>query len=291
MYGVQQIWVNPERGGNRMYEVAKKMYLDGISMRQIEKEIGFDRKKLSQMLNQDGVKVISRGFTKGTQKYQHNILAFKNIDSEEKAYWLGFLYADGNVYQPRGQIEVGLAVKDRVHLELFRNFISQKAPIKEKIVTLNSKKYTACRIQINSMEIVNDLIDKGCIPNKSLTLKFPDKDTLPKHLTHHFIRGYFDGDGTAIMRKEKTCKDQAFVSIVGNKPFLESLVEHLTIVGLSNRNRFYKKGKAYSYYLAGNGNYNRFHKYIYQNATIYLKRKCLLPVAHVKLGELLEPLT
>lgn len=274
-----------------MYEVAKKMYLDGMSMRQIEKEIGFDRKKLSQMLKRDDVKVISRGITKGTQKYQHNTHSFKVIDCEEKAYWLGFLYADGNVFEPRGQIELGLAEKDMKHLEAFRDFISPQRPLKRRIVRLNNKQYTSYRIQVNSMEIVKDLIGKGCIPKKSLTITFPHEDIVPKHLIHHFIRGYFDGDGSAIMRKEKTCKDQAVVFIVGTKPFLESLVQYLSSVGISNKNQFYKKGNAYSYHITGNGNYQKFHNYIYNNSTIYLKRKCLLPVAHVKPGELLEPQT
>jgi hypothetical protein len=274
-----------------MYEVAKKMYLQGISMRQIEKEVGFDRKKLSQLLKLDGIKVVSRGFTKGTQKYNHNNQAFKNIDCEEKAYWLGFLYADGNIYLPRGQVELTLANKDREHLELFRNFISKNVPIKERLVNLNGKTYKACRIQLTSMDIAHDLINKGCIQNKSLQITFPCTRMVPDYLVHHFIRGYFDGDGSAIMRKEKKWSDQAFISIVGTKPFLLKLVQHLSAVGISEKCRYYKKGNAYSYHLAGNGNYKKFHKYIYKDATIYLKRKCLLPVAHVKSGELLEPLT
>ncbi|MCM3402963.1 LAGLIDADG family homing endonuclease [Cytobacillus oceanisediminis] len=274
-----------------MYEVAKEMYLKGISMRQIEKEIGFDRKKLSQMLINDGVKVLSRGLTKGTQKYTHNTNVFKDIDNEEKAYWLGFLYADGNIYPPRGQIELCLADKDVKHLEIFRDFISPDSPIKKRIISLANNEYIAWRVQINSMEIVHDLIGKGCIPNKSLKIAFPKDSIIPKHLVHHFIRGYFDGDGSAIMRKEKRWRDQAVVQIIGTKPFLHTVVKHLSDAGISDNNKYYHKGNAFSYHLVGNRNYDKFHKYIYYNATIYLKRKCLIPVAHVKPGELLEPLT
>lgn len=274
-----------------MYEVAKKMYLDGLSLRQIERDIGYDRKKLSQQLKQDDVKVVSRGITNGTQKYRHNVESFQSIDCEEKAYWLGFLYADGNVYPPRGQLELGLAEKDKHHLERFRDFISPQVPVKKRIVTINNKHHIAYRIQINSMSIVQDLIRNGCIPNKSMKLSFPNEHIVSKKLVHHFIRGYFDGDGSSFMRKEKTWKNQAVVSIVGNRSFLGSLVQHLTPVGISSTNRFYKKGQAYSYHITGNGNYKKFHSYIYNNATIYLERKCLLPVAHNKPGELLETLT
>ena len=48
---------------------------------------------------------------------------FEKIDTEEKAYWLGFLYADGSVGSKDDRIELGLAEKDFHHIEKFRDFI------------------------------------------------------------------------------------------------------------------------------------------------------------------------
>lgn len=48
---------------------------------------------------------------------------FENIDTEEKAYWLGFLYADGCVGSKESKVELSLAEKDLRHMEKFRSFI------------------------------------------------------------------------------------------------------------------------------------------------------------------------
>lgn len=47
--------------------------------------------------------------------------------------------------------------------------------------------------------MVNDLEKLGCVSNKSLILKFPTKEQVPENLTSHFLRGYFDGDGSVFL--------------------------------------------------------------------------------------------
>ena len=94
------------------------------------------------------------------------INTFEKIDTEEKAYWLGFLYADGNVSNHENKIELILAEKDVGHLEKFKRFLN----IKNKICYREATK--AYRISFRSEKCKQDLIDKGCIPNKSLILKF-----------------------------------------------------------------------------------------------------------------------
>lgn len=46
-----------------------------------------------------------------------------------------------------------------------------------------------------------DLSKHGCVPNKSLILKFPT--TLPNELVNDFIRGYFDGDGSVYINNKR----------------------------------------------------------------------------------------
>lgn len=92
---------------------------------------------------------------------------FETIDTEEKAYWLGFLYADGSVGSNDDRIELGLAERDFHHIEKFRNFIgiNNKISYREK-----TKSY---RYAFKSQNCKQDLINKGCVPRKSLILKYP----------------------------------------------------------------------------------------------------------------------
>lgn len=255
------------------YDKAKEFFLQGKSLRSISEELGYDRKKLSQQLKADGFNIKSRGMNHGTQKYKHNTDAFKVIDNEEKAYWLGFLYADGSIYRPRGTVELALADKDKGHLEKFRDFVSPDLPVKPRKVKLNGNIYLANRIQLVSMEMTNDLIAKGCVEAKSLVLEFPSDDIVPKHLINHFIRGYFDGDGCCIYRAD----GQILFSIIGTEQFLLDLYEHLKPTGL-NLNKFGRDGNAYNIHWCGNNKYKLFKGYLYKNATIYLERKLPVPM-------------
>lgn len=80
----------------------------------------------------------------------------------------------------------------------------------------------AYRIAIYSKELAMDLIKLGCFQNKSLILKFPTEQQVPKHLIHHFMRGYFDGDGCVT-----SGQGQLRFSVIGTKLFLEKYEDHL----------------------------------------------------------------
>lgn len=83
-------------------------------------------------------------------------------------------------------------------------------------------KQKAYRIAIYSKELALDLIKLGCFQNKSLILKFPTEQQVPKHLIHHFMRGYFDGDGCVT-----SGQGQLRFSVIGTKLFLEKYEERL----------------------------------------------------------------
>ena len=135
-------------------------------------------------------------------KFNHNY--FESIDSERKSYWLGFLMADGVVSDraKRGalQLHVHLGTKDRDHLQKFHIDIESK----NKIANCSS----SIRSFHSSDKMCEDLIRHGCTPRKSLTLKYPT--TVPIELTGHFVRGYFDGDGSATI-----IDGRLFLQIVG----------------------------------------------------------------------------
>lgn len=197
-------------------------------------------------------------------KISLNSNIFKIIDTEEKAYWLGFLYADGSIYKDlKGhyRFELGLQEKDVKHIEKFKSFIQSKHKIKYR------EKTKSYRISFNDSEFSNNLIKLGCIPKKSLILKFPTEQQVSLNLIPHFIRGYFDGDGY-LSKPPK----QLTVDILGTNEFLTTLTSYI-----NSKNKKLKKDKrhinnTFIFSLYGD-NARNFLKFIYKDATVFLDRK------------------
>lgn len=183
-------------------EKIKKDLSLGISLTKIKG----NRNTISKILKENNIEIPN----KNNKLYNYNDTIFEIIDTEEKAYWLGFLYADGNVTKRlikkenrkdkfSYQLELSLAEVDKDHLIKFGRFMFQdfneEKNLKKKIIKLKEKEYIAYKITINSKKIVEDLIKLGCVPKKSLILTYPTEEQIPFKLQHHFIRGYFDGDG------------------------------------------------------------------------------------------------
>lgn len=127
--------------------------------------------------------------------YDFNDDYFETIDSEDKAYFLGLLFADGNIYTARNRVQITLANEDSYILKAFANCIRYTGKL-----YIDREKYS--KLILPSKKMCEDLTKLGCTPNKSLTLQFPTK--VPKELIHHFIRGFFDGDGSITYGKSGT---------------------------------------------------------------------------------------
>lgn len=107
------------------YQEAKKLFLKGHSLTQIQEMTGYNRKWLSQLLKAEGYEI-----KQNNQKHNYNEDVFEAIDNEEKAYWLGFLYADGCVTTlGTKSVKISLQARDEDHLVKFRDFICPTLPI------------------------------------------------------------------------------------------------------------------------------------------------------------------
>ena len=212
-------------------------------------------------------------------KYSYDSDFFEKIDSEAKAYWLGFLYADGYIHRnyKNGKIksmslELSLKSEDRVHLENFLRDIKSNVPIKDKVIKLNDKKYFANRVIVSNTKMCRDLVNLGCVPNKSLILTFPSYDIVPKEFMWDFIRGYFDGDGSIYYNnKEHTIKVE--MVFVGTQNFLKGINDFLLLEGIPSVFKIYQKGNAFEMYIYGYDNIIMIYDKFYHTATRYLKRK------------------
>lgn len=268
-------------------EEAIKLYEQDYSYLKIGKILGVDRKKVSKILQQNGYNPkysfeTTGGVTrekKVWRKYSFNENYFETIDTEHKAYWLGFLYADGYVNSKKSSFELRVQESDLKHLEKFRDDIEGNMPIRLTTKTVDNKTYKGYSIQVNSVKFKNDLIKQGCLENKSLILKFPTENQVPKDLIHHFIRGYIDGDGSYVLKKNKyvgkkktTISYSISVEIAGTYDFCEGYIKALklhknTIHPLHKENDITKR-------VLYSGPYGlQIINTIYNDATIYLDRK------------------
>lgn len=223
-------------------------------------------------------------------EYNYNEKYFETIDSEHKAYWLGFLYADGYVepiYRKDKikafRIEIGLSVEDKYLLELFLKDIESNVPISERNQKIGNKTYSTCRVRVNNTKMCKDLIGLGCTTRKSLTLEFPSENIVPKEYLKDFIRGYFDGDG-CISYSERNYVDKRnnkqytqkniVSSFVGTYNFLNSLSDILSNKDINfSFNKNSNCGQASEIRLTKHSDILNLYHYIYKDATIFLNRK------------------
>lgn len=209
------------------------------------------------------------------RKYDLDEDFFNKIDTEEKAYWLGFLYADGYVDEKGNTLRVNLAVVDWDHLEKLNHALKTTRPIKNTLKRTSEKEYQGCYLAVTSKKLIEDLVSLGCYQGKSLTLKFPDKNIVPENLTHHFIRGYFDGDGciTSTTSNRKYSSRKLYkIKIVGTESFLEEIKKYFQ----SSVKLYQKKGMEDGCFYAdfgGNLQVVQLYEYMYKEATIFLDRK------------------
>lgn len=251
-----------------------ELYNNGKQQREIAKEINCSQVSISNILRRNGVK------TRVGKKILYtdiNKAFFKEINSEENAYFLGLLYADGNISKNHNVMCLKLKSNDQYILEKFRNIMSPSSPIKiSKVELPGGVTYEYSYFRINQKEICEQLISHGCVPNKSLILEFPK--TVPNELLRHFLRGYSDGDGTIYNNKFKNKKSVNTIwKIVSTKQFCNQvsriLKEQLNISCSQSLSRPETNSITTTLSVGGNIQVQKFLDWLYKDATIYLPRK------------------
>ena len=194
---------------------------------------------------------------------------FSNINSEEKAYILGFLIADGCVDLKRNRISLKLKESDKKHLEKILSILSSGYSLHKDKSKINGKTFYSYRLEIKSSVLVADLINLGVIPNKTGKEVLP---LLPDDLMPHLIRGIFDGDGSISFYKRKRdniTKVNLYICST-NESFLIDINKYVP----GNVYKEPRPGMDMFRLIAGSKEaINTFLTYMYNDATIYLERK------------------
>ncbi|MBI2523150.1 hypothetical protein HYW19_02050 [Candidatus Woesearchaeota archaeon] len=190
--------------------------------------------------------------------------------SEEMAYILGFIAADGCIAKNRSSYKLYFSIheKDKDLLEKIRKILAPKNKVSYY------KKERMYHFSFASTEMYNDLMKLGVTIRKTFTIMPPK---IPKEYLRHYLRGLFDGDGCIHIFKRKDCvRTLPSVSLVGNinmVNYVRKVFNNLT----NSKLKAYKITAKYGN-IMGKLNYTcknavKILDFLYKNSNIYLDRK------------------
>lgn len=236
---------------------------DRLSTEKIALMYNVSDNTISSLLRRSGVTV-----TRKRSRTAINSSYFESIDSEYKAYFLGFIIADGSVVLDKDNgkkyFSFGIVEKDNYILMAFSREVSNsKLPI--YICEFNYRQNMAY-IKFGDEEFISCLEKYGVIPNKTLFTFMPD---IPDEYIRHFIRGYFDGDGCICFTNNKLVASftgsKILIPEVLNKLYMDKVIE--TIPAITDRGNFCSTSFAKKQSIIN------FYHYLYDDSNIYLTRK------------------
>lgn len=253
-----------------------------------DKEISFVKDNYKEMTISEIAEILNRspnairlkanrmGFKKSP--YHCDYHYFDKIDTEEKAYWLGFIAADGWVNKNEracsGAVGIELQYGDINHLKKFNKCINGNYKITDRwrectISTIPGKTAHSCTIRIFSLIMYEALEKYGLAGNKTYNMKMPQ---LREDLYRHFLRGYFDGDG-----RFGLSNNRIWVSfITASKSFNDDLIHFISSLDIGINEFSYTNDYGttmYSPEISKIADKLLFLDYIYKDSNIYLDRK------------------
>lgn len=162
-------------------------YKNHESRRSISKYFGVTQKVIDRVLKENGLSLVN-----ANKKNNYHESIFEKIDSADKAYWIGFITADGYIHEKRGYLRIKLQNLDRNHLFKFANFIgANKESVKTEFHNITHK--PLAKIEISSRKIVDSLIKLNIRQHKSTREKVAN---IPEEYIRDYLRGLIDGDGS-----------------------------------------------------------------------------------------------
>ena len=231
------------------------------------------KKVLEFLPNRNKAGIQSRASKLGIRYLTYNKDYFFKIDSPTKAYWLGFLYADGyTTKDDRWGLE--LKFDDKEHIKNLLIEIEYSGLLKER----NRNGIKSCSFLIKNKIMTDSLIRLGVVPNKTSVLKFPTTDILNKKYYSDFIRGFFDGDGCIsynyITQPRKDRKNKIYTRLNKNvnivcqsNEFVETMLNILKVNGINFNWYINKRDNNLNVIKTSSmSEIEKFYNYIYQNS-------------------------
>lgn len=241
------------------------LYNSGLSQARLEEMYGVSHGVIKRILVKEGVAL--RDHSHKMRKYSVNEKYFDSIDTPNKAYILGLLYADGcNAVRTRS-IKISLQERDSQILLDIRDELQSTHPIAiRRLNEINDHYQNAYELTIVNKHMSERLESLGMVSAKSLVLTFPT--WMRTELIPHFIRGYFDGDGYV-------SGTRPVIEISGTKEFCFALAEigHELDIKANVRQLKSKSCQTWCFYICNLMGVVTFMDYIYRDAELYIERK------------------
>lgn len=256
-------------------EIIYKYEVEKLSSQKIGKIFNLDASKIWTILVKNNIPRRQRN-----KRSHFNENYFEKINTEAKAYFLGFLLADGCIYEDpnpnknrhwQKQMYLGLHVSDEDILKSFQ----AELELTKKLKYGNTR--PSVILCLTSDKICNDLDKLGVTSRKSLTANFPNHELIPENLMNHFIRGLFDGDGclSKTIQKNKNNIFSYRFDICGTLNVCLGVQRELNkVVIKEDENRKpYQQGKIYRQFYRKLQSLKLIYNYLYEDAHFFLKRK------------------
>jgi hypothetical protein len=252
-------------------------YKNGVSIIKLSKIVHRTGSTISKILQDAGIETCKR--------YEKDESFFGQINSFDKAYCLGRLYADGHVIfnisdrenfkSAKYEISLTACEKDKNDLVAFLKCIKANYPIVPRWVPPSSKGGKNWSLEntvfVNSKKMVEDLMKLGCFAGKKGDkIRFPTTDIVPEEFLPGFCLGYFDGDGSTYDGSERNVTP--FV-ILGNQEFCAGMMEWLSNKLNLPKATVYPHGTIWAFGYGGRLQVRKIRDLLYKNATIWMPRK------------------
>ena len=216
------------------------------------------------------------------RRIRHDI--FSKIETELQAYLLGFYAADGNINEKRKTFRIHLQKRDSELVYLYKDIISPDARTftveEHKTTGRAGKEITAHEsfgVDITSSKLCNDLVALGIGYNKSYCdLHIPTQ--IPENLIRHFIRGYFDGDGSFIIwlvkEKGKSDRIRGKVDICAKSAsMLNEFIKFFAENNIKFNLNYLKRDDMYRISTSSKKELQKIYNILYKDSYFYLSRK------------------
>lgn len=255
---------------NELKEEIIKYYLSQpMTIKQVEDKYGLSHPTMTKIL-----KDVPKYPKAKLNNPNANERFFEKIDSEEKAYFLGLLISDGNVFKDntgrQASISITLDLKDEYILQKFKEVLNVNTSI--------SKDGRGCgQIAIRSNLMADDLKQYGVVPRKSYITYLPKINDI---YMSHLIRGILDGDGSILAklspRQDGHNKYLHSISFCGSHQLMEDIAKYLY-----NNLQLKQSIQVYDYqdknlsdiHIQNYEDMEKVGNWLYKDATIYLIRK------------------
>lgn len=250
------------------------------SVRKVASEFGYTGEGIRVMMHNFGLNISKPN----KNRYSCDEEFFSKTD-EHSFYVAGFYAADGCVMFKRKTdsepciVYMALGIKDADHFEKIKNTMTAQHPLSTKVVK-NSfinpawKDSEEKELRITSRQMCRDLAKFNIVPRKTHIYTFPEW-LIDHPLVNHFMRGYFDGDGSFYIQDKNKEVPQICFNLRGTLPFLynyRSILERECTLNKRVKDVRTNNGIGVLEY-GGNGIVGKIVKFLYKDATIYLDRK------------------